>query len=260
MHVAYREAMRGVLWLLLLTLLVSSEARAQPAEAPPPARSPVLVQSCYAVLTVYGFLPVCTATPVDPVELDRRVKDYLTNGAGVMAAPSAGPAAAYFHDASKVLAAPTTSWVPTFPASAPSTSAGAAPVTPTSPSFPDRGEAPPPPASAPAAAGPATPPSTTTWAVDETPPPAPSAEVAPSAHELRAGGVPTPMTPPSSPAAQAATTPASTEMLAPAPAPRRLVQPWWAALVSGVVVGAGMLFLAGRLVGRRLRTVHRRGA
>src|SRR5580698_6231461 len=106
--------MRNALALVLFGLLFGPDARAQPAAAPASGRPPVVVQSCYAVMTIYGFLPVCTATPVDPDELDRRVSDYLSNGAGVLAVPSAGPAAAYFHNASKVLAAPTTSWIPTF--------------------------------------------------------------------------------------------------------------------------------------------------
>lgn len=117
--------MGKALALLVLALLLEAEpdAWAQPAAGAPAGPPPVFVQSCFPVLTAYGFVPFCMATPVDPNELNRRVTDYLSNGAGVLAVPSAGPGAAYFHDGARVLAAPTTSWIPTFPPAATASSA-----------------------------------------------------------------------------------------------------------------------------------------
>jgi hypothetical protein len=99
--------------LVLLTLLAGPSARGQPAGAStgPPR---VAVPGCY-VLTPYGLIPTCTVSlsPVEQDELESRAAGYRTDGARVTAAPSAGPGAAYFHNASQALAAPTTSWVQT---------------------------------------------------------------------------------------------------------------------------------------------------
>jgi hypothetical protein len=70
------------------------------------------VPGCY-VLTVYGLLPTCTLSPAQQDEIASQAEAYLTDGARVTAAPTAGPGAAYFHNGSQVLAAPTTSWVQT---------------------------------------------------------------------------------------------------------------------------------------------------
>jgi hypothetical protein len=256
MHVACSKTMRKALVLVLLALLFGPDARAQPAAAPTSGRPPVLVQSCYAVLTPYGFLPVCTATPVDPGELDRRVTDYLTNGAGVMAAPSAGPAAAYFHDASKVLAAPTTSWIPAFPPAATASTAVPPAVAPAI----DAGAAVPSPSAEPPAARTEPAASTASWAVDEAPsvllwatPPAPTGESS-AAVAVAALHAPPPSPPPATPAA------ATPEATAEPTASSHVIQPWWGAVFAGVVAGAGALFLVGSRLGRRLRTVRPRGA
>jgi hypothetical protein len=263
--------MRKVLALVLLALLFEPDAQAQPSAAPTSGRPPVFVQSCYAVFTIYGFLPVCTATPVDPDELDRRVTNYLTNGAGVMAAPSAGPAAAYFHDASKVLAAPTTSWIPTFPPTA-----TASPSVTPAPSAvaPMVDAAAPAPVQSPSTENPAaqTEPagSTASWVVDETPSalpsatlPGPTGEPTGAAATKRAAAAPAPAPAPSSPPPAAPTVATLDATAGPTPS-IRVVQPWWGAVFAGVVVGAGALFLVGSRIGvrigRRLRTVRARGA
>jgi hypothetical protein len=59
------------------------------------------------------MVPTCTLSAADQDELESRAAAYRTDGARVTAAPSAGPGAAYFHNASQALAAPTTSWVRT---------------------------------------------------------------------------------------------------------------------------------------------------
>jgi hypothetical protein len=89
--------------LLFASLLVTSEAGAQSAETPASATSAAVVPICFVVLTPYGQMLVCSATMVDPAEFERQISEYFTNGASVLAMPSEGPVAAYFHDAAGVL-------------------------------------------------------------------------------------------------------------------------------------------------------------
>lgn len=65
------------------------------------------------MLTPYGMVATCMLSAADQDELESRAAAYRTDGARVTAAPSAGPGAAYFHNASQALAAPTTSWIRT---------------------------------------------------------------------------------------------------------------------------------------------------
>jgi hypothetical protein len=108
---AYAPAVRRATHLLFwITLLAAPNARAQAAG--PSAEPGGAVPGCY-VLTIYGLMPTCTLSPADQDVIASRAAAYLTDGARVNAVPTAGPAAAYFHNASQVLAAPTTSWVQT---------------------------------------------------------------------------------------------------------------------------------------------------
>jgi len=108
---AYAPAVRRASHLLFwLALFAAPDARAQPTGASAEQGSPV--PGCY-VLTIYGLMPTCTLSPADQDVIASRASAYLTDGARVTAAPATGPAAAYFHNASQALAAPTTSWVQT---------------------------------------------------------------------------------------------------------------------------------------------------
>ncbi len=96
---------------ILLALFLAPSAWAQPTDeltVQPSAGVP----GCY-VLTVYGLVATCTLSPAQQDEIASRAAEYLTDGAGVTGVPTSGPGAAYFHDASRVLAAPTTSWIQT---------------------------------------------------------------------------------------------------------------------------------------------------
>jgi hypothetical protein len=104
---AVRRATHLLFWI---ALFAAPDARAQPAGASADQGS--AVPGCY-VLTIYGLMPTCTLSPADQDIIASRAAAYLTDGARVNAAPTAGPAAAYFHNASQALAAPTTSWVQT---------------------------------------------------------------------------------------------------------------------------------------------------
>jgi hypothetical protein len=100
---------RSLPFLVVLALAPASNARAQSS-----GTMAATVPGCY-VLTPYGLVPTCMVplSAAQQDELSTRAAAYRTDGARVTAAPSAGPAAAYFNNASQVLAAPTTSWVHT---------------------------------------------------------------------------------------------------------------------------------------------------
>jgi hypothetical protein len=243
-----RRVMTLVLTLLAFATLAAPESLAQ---------SPtVQVQTCVIVLTAYGLIPVCTSRPVDANELERRASEYMTNGASVFAAPTAGPAGDYFHEGARYWAMPTTSWVPTFPptpSSMPVLPPVAAPPAESSAASP-----------APAPASVTEPPEAgTSPATEDSPAPMPSATETtssgapppPASAAASAEVAPTPPAPPSPPST---TTPESApETHAPTPAPAfgsgRLLHAWWAWVVAAVLAGAALLYLAGSRLGERLR-------
>lgn len=241
---------------LLLALLSGPDALAQS-----PGRQLVPVRTCYAVLTPFGFVPVCSTQPMDPDELERRATEYMTNGAGVLAVPSSGPGADYFHDGAKVFAAPTTSWVPTFPA----TAAGATAPAPTPPALPATHGAPSPePAVASSDASP--PAAESARPVDETPSTTAAASPDAATSATATGAEPPAAALSTGPIASSFASPAALDVVAPestveptglALPSGRVVQPWWAAVFAAVAAAAGLLFLIGSRIGGRLR-LHRR--
>jgi hypothetical protein len=96
---------------IVLALFLAPSAWAQTTDGLM-AQQSAGVPGCY-VLTVYGLVATCTLSPAQQDEIASRAAEYLTDGAGVTGVPTSGPGATYFHDASRVLAAPTTSWVQT---------------------------------------------------------------------------------------------------------------------------------------------------
>lgn len=138
----YALGVRRAIHLLFCAALFGAPTASAQSGALPAVPQSGAVPGCY-VLTIYGLMPTCTLSPGDQDVIASRAAAYLTDGARVTAAPSAGPGAAYFRNASQVLAAPTTSWVQTVspdlgagsfgtasPATAPAPRPSAAPTTP----------------------------------------------------------------------------------------------------------------------------------
>jgi hypothetical protein len=252
----------AVVTFALLALLAAGAAQAQPAQAPATPAQTVPMEACVLILTAYGPVPSCVVTDVDPVAANRSVADYLTNGAGVLAMPSSGPGAEYFHDGAHALAASTTSWVPTFfsPAGPPlvgspaestqAAPAGSAPAAPEAQATAPPG--PPPPA-------PEGPRPAASSAVDQTPneppaPPAPPATAAAttpaspptSAPVVLAIPVPIPVRPWDPAEASESDPMKTTDAAAP-----RVREPHWELVGAGTVILAGVVYLVTSFIARR---------
>jgi len=258
-----RTVHRATYLLFLFALLPAPSAWGQPAGAST-AEQGAGVAGCY-VLTVYGLVPTCTLSPAQLDENASRAAAYLTDGARVTAAPSAGPGAAYFHNASHVLAAPTTSWVQTVN---PELGAGAfggsgavaAPHASATAAKPSAALEQPAaqPSVAPPAAQPSAPPSAAAAAVADAmeataePPPVPSIEAVPSGPttEVATPGVSAPVALPQSRTASPNPPRASVEPES--PSATGLPQSVLFAII-GTPIGALLVFVAVRALALRAR-------